>query len=393
VTAFCIESFSSLSQDPADTTNALLLIISQQLANSTFVPASTESTVNAFRSTTANVQINVLYFISLTLALSVSSVCILGKQWIREFQRDVAVSACDVLRIRQARFDALHAWKLPQILAALPVILQAALILFFAGLLVQLWNVNDHTTAGSVTAVVGLTVLMVLVTTVVPAHRSKERLEKKFTPFQSPQAWIYFVGYQQFLAAVFALRRLYLPFLDSAMGTKQEHQQSLDQPIQHPVVGSWAELDVAFITEENSKPELTHITSVHRALRWIYTILGNNSVYKDHALWCLQKECHLPGLNLSDVALGSFILSSESRADFRTPWGQLRTELCIRALNEQIGRARVLITSQGQNNWDEYSILWEQVLETFQNLVHRSYASRHEVQGRESPYFPCYPFA
>lgn len=388
MTAFCIESFSSLSQDPADTTNALLLVISQQLANSTFVPPSTESTVNAFRSTIANVQINVLYFISLTLALSVSSVCILGKQWIREFQRDVAVSACDALRIRQARFDALHAWKLPQILAALPVILQAALILFFAGLLVQLWNVDDHTTASSVTAVFGLTVLMVLVTTVVPAHRSKGLLDKKFTPFRSPQAWLYFVGYQQFLAAVFAVRQLCLKCFTSVTGKKQKGQQRSDQPIQHPAVGSWAGLDIAFITEENAKREPTAIISVHRALRWIYTILGNNSVFKDHALWCLQKEYHPPGLDLSDVGLGSFILSSENRADFGTSWGQVRTELCIRALNEQIKPVEFLNQVLG-DIWDD-SLFWEQILETFQKLDHslRSYLFRPALERREFPSLP-----
>ena len=36
------------------------------------------------------------------------------------------------------RFEALQIWRLPQILAALPVVLQAALLLFFAGLLTQL---------------------------------------------------------------------------------------------------------------------------------------------------------------------------------------------------------------------------------------------------------------
>lgn len=139
MTAFCTESFSSLSPDPAETTNTLLFIISQQLANTSVAQAPISST-NVFHPKSSDAQINVLYFISLTLALSVSSVCILGKQWIREYQRDIAASACDSVRVRQARFDALYRWKVPQILAALPVILQAALMLFFTGLLVQLWN-------------------------------------------------------------------------------------------------------------------------------------------------------------------------------------------------------------------------------------------------------------
>jgi len=118
------------------------MAISLQLVNSSS-PVADMSMVNSFTPNAYDVQINVLYFISLTLALSVSSVCILGKQWIREYQRDIAVSPCDAARVRQMRFDSLQAWKVPQIMAALPVLLLIALMLFFAGLLVQLWNISD----------------------------------------------------------------------------------------------------------------------------------------------------------------------------------------------------------------------------------------------------------
>jgi len=65
--------------------------------------------VEGFTPTNSDVHINALYFISLTLALSVSSVCILGKQWIREYQKVIPVSARDTVRVRQARFDSLEA--------------------------------------------------------------------------------------------------------------------------------------------------------------------------------------------------------------------------------------------------------------------------------------------
>ena len=104
VTAFCIESFQALSQSSADTTNIFLLVISQQLANSS-APVASMSMVDGFTAKASDVQINVLYFISLALALSVSSVCILGKQWIREYQKDLSVSPCDAIRVRQACLD------------------------------------------------------------------------------------------------------------------------------------------------------------------------------------------------------------------------------------------------------------------------------------------------
>ena len=377
MTAFCIESFNSLSQDPADTTNALLLIISQQITNSSFTPIFTESIGGDFHSTTASVQINVLYFISLTLALSVSSVCILGKQWIREFQRDVAVSSRDAIRIRQARFDTLHAWKLPQILAALPVILQAALMLFFAGLLVQLWEVSNRTPATVVSIVVGLTIMMVLVTTIVPAHFSESRLGRKLTPFRSPQAWIYFVGYQQLFAAVFALRRLFFSIRASIMSTMGREMEVSEQPVQH--VESWAELDIAFIKEELSSTWYTHTsTSAHQALRWIYTVLGNNDVYKNSVMWCLQEEYPPTGLIDCDMELQNFIQLGPLPTYFGTSWGRLRLELHFRDLNEQI---RDLKWSkdlrQGQ---DRYPILWNKILDSFRDL--------RERYGLNGPPFP-----
>jgi len=144
-----------------------------------------------------DVYINVLYFVSLTLALSVSSVCILGKQWIREYQKDLSVSAQDAVRVRQVRFDSLEAWKVPQIMASLPVVLLAALLLFFTGLLIQLWNVINHTTAIAVSVVVALITLVVIVTTIVPALCSMQPRRTAFTPFRSPQAWIFFVVYRR----------------------------------------------------------------------------------------------------------------------------------------------------------------------------------------------------
>ena len=81
-------------------------------------PASNATAVN-FHPTKSNAQLNVLYFVGLVLALSVSSVCIL----IRESQRDIPATACDAIRLFQIRFDALQVWEVRQTLATLPVVL------------------------------------------------------------------------------------------------------------------------------------------------------------------------------------------------------------------------------------------------------------------------------
>ena len=267
----------------------LLLVISQQLSNSSTSPAG-QFVESNFLATRSDVQINVLYFVSLVLALSVSSVCILGKQWIREYQRDIAVSACDSLRIRQARFDALHRWRVPQILSILPVILQAALLLFFAGLLTQLWNVANHTVAIVVSILIGLTLLMVAITTIVPAHWKFQRSDKRFTPFRSPQAWIYLECHHQIRVLLQMLRsqllwRLYTLFPTSPFFRKL-HVSALRRD-RH--ARSWADLDTKYLAGEGRHHQQMAMLSVRNALRWVVAELRSGVEIEQAVYWCLQK--------------------------------------------------------------------------------------------------------
>ena len=300
MTAFCIEAFKLLSQDPVETTNGLLrVLVLQQLGNVTSSQA-TQAFDDSFVPASYGIQINVLHFISLTLALSVSSVCILGKQWIREFQRDMAVSARDALRVRQARFDALHAWRVPQILAALPVILQIALLLFFAGLLTQLWNTSDQKPAGVVSAIVGLTLLMVLVTTVAPAHFKDQTFNGPFTPFRSPQAWIYFVVAQ---SARLALRNIF-SWINLFRHEHQEHRAE-------DVFASWIDLDHRFLSDEIAHPRSLNVTSIHSSLRWILKVIGNTEEIEGAVLWSLLPQFHPRNLVHSPSQLAQYVLSRD----------------------------------------------------------------------------------
>ena len=236
-----------------------------------------------------DVHVNVLYFVSLILSLSVSSVCILAKQWIREFQKDLAVSSKDAVRVRQARFDALKAWKVPQIIASLPVLLLAALMLFFAGLLVQLWNVSDHTTAIAASVFVASTALVVFVTTVIPAYRGMQPGRSSFTPFRSPQSWTFFV-----------IHRRIQQWCDDLFNVWNRRP---------PLLSSWAEFDMHFLAMETT-PWVNHkISSVHRALRWVLHVLRNSSEMEQAVLWCLQPQYHPKGLIESDSQLNSYVLS------------------------------------------------------------------------------------
>ena len=309
VTAFCAESLKSLSEDPAVTTNSLLSVLSKQLADSNALPAG-QSPSEVFVPTVQNVRINVLYFLSLTLALSVSSICILGKQWIREYQKDISVSPCDAVRLRQARLDALVAYQVPQILASLPVILLMALLLFFSGLLTQLWNVSDHTTATLVSIVVALTAFLAITTTIIPAHHSGHALGGiNLTPFRSPQAWAYMAAYQRICKTSLAIRNACSRLLKGMSSDNSDMSVSSPNPID-----SWAELDMSCLKEENLSVSSV-ITSVHRALHWTLKTLGNASEIESSVLWCLQRQHHPPHIKISETQLGRYVLPGDTASD------------------------------------------------------------------------------
>ena len=296
ITAFCIESFQALSQNSVDSTNIFLLVISQQLANSS-APVASMSMVEDFTAKASDIQINVLYFISLALALSVSSVCILGKQWIREYQKDVSVSACDAVRVRQARFDSLEAWKVPQIMAALPVVLLVALMLFFSGLLIQLWNVSDPTTAAAVTFVVSLTAILVIVTTVVPACISMQPRRSSFAPFRSPQAWLFFIIFRR-------LQRWYENLFDQYMWGRYPR-----------ILSSWSQFDLDFLEIESETWFEHSASSVHRALRWVVEVLRDSREMERSLLWCLHSKAYPQDLVESESVLRNYVLLGSNEED------------------------------------------------------------------------------
>ncbi|KAF9256296.1 hypothetical protein L218DRAFT_848219, partial [Marasmius fiardii PR-910] len=95
VTAFTIESYQWLQEDPADTSAALLnstvnllMQIAQQstqpLTPSTFTPPSQPP---SFTASASVVRINTFWFLSLTLPLVDALFGLLCKQWLREHKR------------------------------------------------------------------------------------------------------------------------------------------------------------------------------------------------------------------------------------------------------------------------------------------------------------------
>ncbi|KAF8907263.1 hypothetical protein CPB84DRAFT_1744647 [Gymnopilus junonius] len=138
----------SLQQDPNNANPFLLEQILVQLHNanpgnnsiSMLLPSSPP-----FSPFATDVRVNMFWFMSLSLSLASVSVGILCMQWLSEFQRD---SPLDAISLRQLRYEGLIAWKVPDILMSLPILLYASLILFFIGLIDLLCEkVQQHLTS------------------------------------------------------------------------------------------------------------------------------------------------------------------------------------------------------------------------------------------------------
>ena len=336
---------------------------------------------------TYDIHMNILYFVSLALALSVSSVCILGKQWIREYQKDLSVSPCDAVRVRQVRFDSLEAWKVPQIMASLPLVLLIALMLFFSGLLIQLWNVNDHTTAAMVTFVVSLTAVLVIVTTIVPGCISMQPSRSSFAPFRSPQSWIFFLLFRRF-------QRWYHHFSDRYVWDRYP-----------PILSSWSEFDLDFLEMETKEWFDHNISSVHRALRWVVKVLRNSSEMETSFLWCLQSKPYPQYLIRSENALCHYALLGSNEADgtdnldrayydysrlnegfhkIDSTAGQRQAESLIRSAHHVLDE----LSSSAQRQWDAISYACDRL---WYRGIFESYSAQ-EIVYRKCPPPACFQF-
>ncbi|TDL27820.1 hypothetical protein BD410DRAFT_713065, partial [Rickenella mellea] len=134
VTAFVIESYNSLVQDPGEVTISVLLQISQQIANGTLATAAVRP---SFQPATIDVAINILWFLSLAFSLTCALAAVLVRQWARQYLRYPRSfsSTSERARARQFVFENMEWWKMDVIVDMIPALLHISLILFFIGLL------------------------------------------------------------------------------------------------------------------------------------------------------------------------------------------------------------------------------------------------------------------
>ncbi|KAH9939096.1 uncharacterized protein BXZ73DRAFT_44061, partial [Epithele typhae] len=171
LTAFNTISFAFIQPQTNSTSNATVLqailqlrsvILDSSLASSSpVIDAALQSPTHPPSWT---VWVNALWFTSLTFSLSSAT---MAKQWLKEHRIGVRGSSADIARLRMYRLMNLQASHIAIIVALVPLLLIAALVLFFAGLLILLFHANKA--VFSVTFVfVGILLLFVIGTTVLP---------------------------------------------------------------------------------------------------------------------------------------------------------------------------------------------------------------------------------
>lgn len=191
LTAFTIESYQWLDNSAEDAAVQLLTQIAGSLAvNGNFTSASPPPT-SALTGPVA-ARINIYWFLSLTLSLSAALVGILAKQWIREYETDVGRTPYEAVAIRQMRYEGFERWGVAAIITSVPVLLQAGLFLFLAGMLELLWMLNTRV-AVPVTITVAFAVIFYVSTSVLPAtqyllwHHLPSLRNAAQCPYKSPQ--------------------------------------------------------------------------------------------------------------------------------------------------------------------------------------------------------------
>jgi len=204
VTAFIIESYKALKQDPSEILLSRILAQLEGRANGTDIP-----TTPTFTPTPTEIRVNILWFLSLIFSLTTVLVGIIALQWLREHLRPhTDLEPQIAFSLHHLNVESIDRWYLPQIFTALPLLLQLALVLFLVGVIEFLWSLNS-TVAIPIAVAVGLSLFFLLWTTVLPTmqalllflpHFPWGNMPRSPCPYRSPQSWAFHQSVQPLVA-------------------------------------------------------------------------------------------------------------------------------------------------------------------------------------------------
>jgi hypothetical protein len=138
-------SIQDIRQNPQDTSNFYLANIYQAtIADLNRPNISTPSSPPPFTPPNYSVWVNGLWFLSLMISITCALLATLLQQWARRYLKvtQPRYSLHKQARIRSFFAEGVEKSFLPLVVEALPTLLHVSLFLFFAGLVVFLWNVN-----------------------------------------------------------------------------------------------------------------------------------------------------------------------------------------------------------------------------------------------------------
>ncbi|KAI0265791.1 hypothetical protein BC834DRAFT_813512, partial [Gloeopeniophorella convolvens] len=175
VATFLGISLQSLQPNSQDTSTFYLANIYQVLSDSNgshvpiFITPPSSSDPTAFSPPASAVWVNVLWFMSLVISLTCALLATLLQRWARRYLQitQPRYSLRKRQRIRAFYFEGVEKHHLPWVVEALPALLHVSLFLFFAGLVVFLFNIN-HTVFSIVISWVGICVGMYTYITFMP---------------------------------------------------------------------------------------------------------------------------------------------------------------------------------------------------------------------------------
>src|SRR6266702_163119 len=137
-------SIQDIRPNPQDTSNFYLANIYQTISDPNQSNISLPSSPPPFSPPTYAVWVNSLWFLSLVISLTCALLATLLQQWARRYLKvnQPRYSPHKRARIRAFFAEGVDKFLLPWAVEALPMLLHVSLFLFFAGLVVFLWNVN-----------------------------------------------------------------------------------------------------------------------------------------------------------------------------------------------------------------------------------------------------------
>jgi len=169
--AFIIDIQSELKPDYQQMNNVLL----EMLLNATTgtLPAGPATLVPRWPGPDpVIVQIQCIFYATLSATLLVAFLAMLGKQWLNRYrQNETRGSTADKNKLRERKLTGIETWKFHVVVESLPLILQCAMVLLGFALSRYLWEVNHSVSS----VVIGFTSFGFLFTCMIARSKHRSR--------------------------------------------------------------------------------------------------------------------------------------------------------------------------------------------------------------------------